>query len=144
MKTAIYSLFLGVLFGIGLGISQMTNPAKVVNFLDLMGNWDPSLAFVMAGAMSTYLVGYKFIFPKLKKPMLGDIFQIPETKSLDKFLVLGSVIFGVGWALSGYCPAPGITSIVTFSEESIVFVSSMSIGILIYHFIFKRKKYQDG
>ncbi|MCC5815144.1 MAG: YeeE/YedE family protein [Leptospira sp.] len=144
MKTGIFSLISGIIFGLGLGVSQMTNPYKVVNFIDLFGNWDPSLAFVMGGAMTTFLLGYKFILPKFKKALNGDIISLPDKTLLDRNLILGSAVFGIGWALAGYCPGPGITALVTLQDETIGFVVAMSLGVMIYHFIFNRKKYEDG
>lgn len=144
MKASIYSLIAGVLFGIGLGVSQMTNPNKVINFLDITGNWDPSLAFVMGGAFGVFLLGYKFLVPRFRKPLASAEFQIPKNTDIDKSLIIGSAIFGIGWALSGYCPAPGITSAVTMTNESLYFLVAMSIGVFLYHFIFNRKKYEDG
>jgi uncharacterized protein len=144
MKAGIFALISGIIFGLGLGVSQMTNPYKVVNFIDVFGNWDPSLAFVMGGAMITFLIGYKFLLPKMKKSFIGDSFSLPDKTSIDKNLIAGSVVFGIGWALSGFCPGPGITALVTLQDESIGFVVAMSLGVTIYHFIFNRKKYEDG
>ncbi len=144
MKTGIVALLAGIVFSIGLGISGMTNPNKVLHFLDLFGNWDPSLAFVMAGAMTTYLIGYKSIFPRFKKPLYGSEFLIPHKKEIDKPLVIGSALFGIGWGLSGFCPGPGITSLVSMSEEAIVFILSMVSGMLVFHYGTKLRKYEDG
>jgi uncharacterized membrane protein YedE/YeeE len=144
MKSGVYAFFIGVLFSLGLGISQMTNPSKVIGFLDITGNWDPSLAFVMGGALSIYLLGYKLILPRRSKPIDGGEFQIPTRKDIDAQLIIGSVVFGIGWALAGFCPGPGITAIVTGQEQVLTFAASMSVGVLIYHYIFVKKKFQDG
>jgi uncharacterized protein len=134
-------VLLGVLFALGLGISQMTNPSKVIGFLDVTGNWDPSLAFVMAGAMTVYLIGYKFIFPKLTKPLLDFRFHLPNLIHIDKKLILGSVIFGIGWGLSGFCPGPGLVALASSNLEAIYFVLSMILGVAIYHWF--SEEYSD-
>ena len=145
MKKNIFSLFAGILFAIGLGISQMTDPTKVIGFLSITDNWDPSLAFVMGGAMGIYLLGYKLLLPSAKKPIFSNQFDIPNLKLIDKQLVMGSGIFGIGWGMSGFCPGPGITSIVTGNPESIVFVGSIIIGVIFYHLLFKsRTQRSDG
>lgn len=144
MKSGFHSLGAGILFGIGLGISQMTNPNKVINFIDIFGNWDPSLAFVMAGAVIVFFLGYKFLLPKWNKPIAMENFDIPKRTDIDKSLIIGSIIFGIGWALSGFCPAPGISSIVTLTNESLYFAFSMIVGVMLYHIILKRKKFEDG
>ena len=95
----------GFLFGLGLVIGGMSNPAKVLNFLDLAGSWDPSLAFVMAGALAVTFIGYKLVF-RQPRPLLAARFHLPELKQIDRRLVLGAAIFGVGWGLSGFCPGP--------------------------------------
>lgn len=144
MKPGIFAFLIGILFSIGLGVSQMTNPSKIINFLDITGSWDPSLAFVMGGALSVYLLGYKLLLPKRSKSVLGGDFQIPTKKNIDPQLIIGSIVFGIGWALAGFCPGPGITAIVTGQEHVVTFVISMSLGVLIYHILFKKKEFQDG
>lgn len=126
-------LSLGILFSIGLGVSQMTNPNKVISFLDLTGNWDPSLAFVMVGGILTYLIGFKWIYPKFTKPALSFRFHIPTSLKIDSKLIIGSAIFGIGWGLSGFCPGPGITSIASGHLEAIYFFFSMALGVVIFH-----------
>ncbi|WCL50083.1 DUF6691 family protein [Leptospira sp. GIMC2001] len=137
MKKNIFSLLAGILFAIGLGVSQMTDPTKVIGFLRITDNWDPSLAFVMGGAMGVYLLGYKFILPSRSKPIFAEQFSISNIQNIDKPLIIGSGIFGVGWGLSGFCPGPGIASIVTGYSESFVFVGSIIIGVVVYHLLFK-------
>ena len=126
----IVSLFCGIIFGIGLVISQMINPAKVLGFLNLFGEWDPSLAFVMIGALiiSTPLF---HLFKNKEKPLFSLNFSIPKNKEIDKKLIIGSVFFGTGWGLIGLCPGPAITSIALLNTSSAIFVVSMFIGFYI-------------
>ena len=110
-KSNIASFFCGILFSIGLGISGMTQPQKVIGFLDVFGEWDLSLAFVMCGAVLTYLVLQLLIQRKFPIPLLEKSFQLPKVKDLDRSLIIGALLFGSGWGLGGYCPGPGITSL---------------------------------
>jgi uncharacterized protein len=120
----------GLLFGLGLVIGGMANPAKVLNFLDLAGSWDPSLAFVMAGAVVVTLVGYKLVF-RQQAPLLVERFHVSGLRQLDARLVLGAAIFGIGWGLSGFCPGPAITSLPLFAEGTVAFMPAMLAGIAI-------------
>ena len=126
----IVSLFCGIIFGIGLVISEMINPAKVLGFLNLFGEWDPSLAFVMIGALivSTPLF---HLFKNKEKPIFSTSFSISENKEIDKRLIIGSILFGAGWGLVGLCPGPAISSIALFNVSSVTFVFSMFIGFYI-------------
>ena len=126
----IVSLFCGIIFGIGLVISEMINPTKVLGFLNLFGEWDPSLAFVMIGALiiSTPLF---HLFKNKEKPLFSLNFSIPKNKEIDKKLIIGSVFFGTGWGLIGLCPGPAITSIALLNTSSAIFVVSMFIGFYI-------------
>jgi uncharacterized membrane protein YedE/YeeE len=126
----IVSLFCGIIFGIGLVISEMINPAKVLGFLNLFGEWDSSLAFVMIGALvvSTPL----FHLSKNKeKPIFSSRFSISNKKEIDKKLIIGSILFGAGWGLVGLCPGPAITSIALFNMSSVTFVIAMFVGFYI-------------
>ena len=129
-KSNIASFFCGILFSIGLGISGMTQPQKVVGFLDVFGEWDLSLAFVMFGAVISFLVLQLWIQRKFSMPLLGDSFQIPSSKDLDRSLIIGSMLFGLGWGLGGYCPGPVITSLGSGSLDAMMFVFSMGVGML--------------
>jgi uncharacterized membrane protein YedE/YeeE len=120
---------LGLLFGLGLVISGMANPAKVQNFLDLAGTWDPSLAFVMGGAVAATSVGY-FIARRRYTPVLETVFEIPPGTPVDTRLIAGSPFFGLGWDLSGFCPGPAITALSLGATGTIVFVPAMIFGIL--------------
>jgi len=126
----IVSLLCGIIFGIGLVISQMINPAKVLGFLNLFGEWDPSLAFVMIGALIISSPSFH-LFKNKEKPIFSSSFSIPNKKEIDKELIFGSILFGAGWGLVGLCPGPAITSIALFNVSSAIFVVSMFIGFYI-------------
>ena len=130
-KSNIASFFCGILFSIGLGISGMTQPQKVIGFLDVLGEWDFSLAFVMCGAVLSYGVLQLWILRKFSIPLLGESFQIPTSKDLDRSLIIGAMLIGSGWGLGGYCPGPVITSLGSGSFDAIMFVFSMGIGMLL-------------
>jgi uncharacterized protein len=121
----------GVLFAIGLVVSGMTQPSKVVGFLDFFGNWDPSLAFVMGGAVLINAVLYRFVV-KRQRPFLTPKFHLPTRSDLDWRLIAGGGLFGVGWGLAGYCPGPGITSLASLQAPALVFVGAMTAGMLLY------------
>ena len=123
----IVSLLCGIIFGIGLVISQMINPAKVLGFLNLFGEWDPSLAFVMIGALIISSPSFH-LFKNKEKPIFSSSFSIPNKKGIDKELIFGSILFGAGWGLVGLCPGPAITSIALLNVSSAIFVVSMFIG----------------
>ena len=124
------SLFCGIIFGIGLVISQMINPAKVLGFLNLFGEWDPSLAFVMIGALIVSSPLFH-LFKNKEKPIFSTSFSISENKEIDKRLIIGSILFGAGWGLVGLCPGPAISSLALFNVSSVTFVFSMFIGFYI-------------
>ena len=130
-KSNIASFICGILFSIGLCISGMTQPQKVIGFLDVLGEWDLSLAFVMCGAVLSYLVLQLWIQRKFSIPLLGESFKIPSSKDLDRSLIIGALLFGLGWGLGGYCPGPVITSLVSGSIDAMMFVFSMGIGMLL-------------
>ena len=123
-------LISGLLFGAGLTISGMVNPMKILNFLDLSGNFDPTLIFVMGGGLLVTMIGYQILF-RQPKPLFADQFQIPTLKQIDLRLVGGAALFGIGWGLSGFCPGPAIASLVFGHVESFVFVAAMAIGMLL-------------
>ena len=124
------NLAAGLIFGLGLVISGMANPAKVLNFLDVAGHWDPSLAFVMLGAIAVTATGYRFVLRR-SKPLLDDSFHLPGRNTIDRPLVIGSAIFGLGWGLFGFCPGPAITSLGLAATGTLVFVPTMLIGIAV-------------
>ena len=130
--SALYSAFgAGFVFGIGLWISGMANPEKVLGFLDVTGNWDASLTLVMGSAVAVTLTGFRF-FSSRKKPILEEKFELPDRKDIDLPLLAGAAVFGIGWGIAGYCPGPALTSLSTLSTESIVFVSAMIAGGLLH------------
>jgi uncharacterized membrane protein YedE/YeeE len=131
------NLAAGLIFGLGLVISGMANPAKVLNFLDVAGNWDPSLAFVMLGAIAVTATGFQFVLRR-PKPLLEQSFHLPGQSSIDRPLVVGSAIFGLGWGLFGFCPGPAITSLGLAATGTLVFVPMMLIGIAAAALIRKR------
>ena len=124
------ALFCGTIFGIGLVISQMINPAKVLGFLNVFGEWDPSLAFVMIGALIVSSPLFH-LFKNKEKPIFSTSFSISENKEIDKRLIIGSILFGAGWGLAGLCPGPAISSIALLNISSVTFVFSMFIGFYI-------------
>jgi hypothetical protein len=126
----IVSLFCGIVFGIGLVISEMINPAKVLGFLNLFGEWDPSLAFVMVGALIVSTPLYH-LFKNKDKPLFNSSFSISTNKEIDKKLIIGSIFFGSGWGLVGLCPGPAISSIALLNISSAIFVISMFAGFYI-------------
>lgn len=123
-------LFSGVLFSLGLFVSGMTNPTKIFDFLDLFGNWDPSLLFVMLSAVLTTAILYRLIM-KRTSPIFSDIFDLPTKKNIDQKLVWGAMIFGVGWGLSGVCPGPAVANVFAGNLGFAVFVLAMMIGMMI-------------
>ena len=118
----------GLLFGVGLVVSGMANPAKVLNFLDVAGSWDPSLAFVMAGAVVVTAIGYRMILA-WPRPMFAAAFQLPTQRTIEVRLLVGAVIFGVGWGLSGFCPGPALTSLGLAAPGTLAFVPAMLVGM---------------
>lgn len=125
--------FAGALFGIGLLISQMTNPSKVLAFLDILGDWDPSLAFVMGGALLVTLIGYRLVLRRAA-PIYAQKFRLPTRNDIDGRLVLGAALFGIGWGLAGLCPGPALASL-TFGGASVV---TFVIAMLVPMFIIRR------
>ena len=128
-KSNISSIICGIIFSIGLGISGMTQPQKVIGFLDIFGEWNPSLAFVMGGAVLSYLALQLLIQRNFSIPVLGGSFQIPTRKDLDRSLIIGALLFGSGWGLGGYCPGPAITSLGSGSLNALLFVGAMGVGM---------------
>ena len=124
---AIITLLAGLIFGLGLAFSEMTNPAVVIGFLDIFGDWNPSLIIVMASAIAVGMLGY-FIKSKQLRPFIASKWQVPTLRQIDSKLIIGSVLFGIGWGLSGYCPGPGLTALVNNFNEGIYFVAALIIG----------------
>ena len=125
----LFSLAAGVLFGAGLSISDMVNPSRVLNFLDVAGSWDPTLAFVMAGALAVTALGYRLVFRR-NAPLLDAKFHLPTQSQIDLPLVGGAALFGVGWGLAGMCPGPALTDLMTLEPKVLVFVAAMLVGMI--------------
>lgn len=130
----IAALGVGLLFGLGLVVSQMINPARVIGFLDVTGRWDPTLAFVMAGALAVSFVGYRIVWRR-PKPVLEEKFHLPTATQIDSRLLIGSALFGIGWGLSGFCPGPGITALSLGNAEPFLFVGAMLAGMGLSRFV---------
>lgn len=131
MKESIAALLAGVLFGIGLAVSGMLIPDKVLNFLDVAGHWDPSLALVMGGALMVTIPGY-YLVTRKSRPVLAESFSLPSATAIDGRLLLGAAMFGAGWGLSGLCPAPALVNITTGLVDVLVFVGAMLTGMLMH------------
>ena len=134
----IASLLAGLVFGLGLILSGMVNPAKVLGFLDLAGPWDPSLALVMAGAIAVGLVAF-YVARNRTVSLLGAQMRLSTSRHLDRRLVLGSLVFGIGWGIGGFCPGPGMVSLAMGEAKALVFVVAMLIGMGIFE-LFERRK----
>jgi uncharacterized membrane protein YedE/YeeE len=131
MKALLVSFVSGIVFALGLGISGMTRPVKVIGFLDFAGKWDASLALVMIGATAVYFSVYRLARSRTA-PLFAEKFSVPERKDIDRNLLLGAALFGVGWGLSGFCPGPAITSLASGAAPVFVFVIAMAAGIYLY------------
>lgn len=131
MGQVLVALVAGTLFGLGLSVSQMINPSKVLAFLDVLGPWDPSLALVLFGAVTVATAMFHYTL-KLPRPLFADAFQLPRQRNIEPRLIAGGVIFGVGWGLVGWCPGPAISSLALLRWESWVFLAAMVMGMWIY------------
>ena len=125
------AILCGVLFGAGMVISDMVNPARVLAFLDMTGDWDPSLAFVMGGALIPSGLAY-LIHRRMHAPMLADEFRVPTSRRIDRPLIGGAILFGLGWGLVGLCPGPALAAVTTGTWQAIVFVSAMLAGMVAF------------
>lgn len=131
------SLLAGLVFGLGLILSGMADPAKVLGFLDLAGAWDPSLAFVMAGAIAVAMVGF-LAARRRTLSILGAQMRVPSARRIDRRLVLGSLLFGVGWGVAGFCPGPGLVALGIGEPKALVFVAAMLAGMGIFELLERR------
>lgn len=136
MKLIVTALISGILFGIGLALSQMTNPAKVLNFLDIAGNWDPSLILVMVGALAVTTLCFRQIL-KQPTPLFDKQFYLASKSAIDKPLLIGAAIFGIGWGISGYCPGPSVAGLGLGNFEAVVMVISIYAGIMAHRWYSK-------
>ncbi|MCX7567463.1 YeeE/YedE family protein [Sulfitobacter sp. F26169L] len=130
----IVSYLIGLVFGIGISISGMANPAKVLNFFDIAGSWDPSLAFVMGGALVVTFIGYRYVL-RQPSPLMSPKFLLPTRRDLDLPLIGGSAVFGIGWGIAGFCPGGALPALGTGRTEVFVFVASLLAGIVIAKFL---------
>ena len=127
MKTSLAALISGIVFGLGLAISEMINPARVIGFLDIAGQWDLTLALVMGSALAFTVLGFPLISKKAH-PILTEKFTLPTKKTLDTPLVSGAVLFGIGWGLAGLCPGPAIAGLASLNPDIFLFVAAMIVG----------------
>lgn len=134
MTRLISAFAIGMIFGIGIAISGMANPAKVLNFFDLAGTWDPSLIFVMGGALVTAAIGYRVVFGAQAKPVFEDYYAVPTSTLIDWRLVGGSALFGIGWGIAGFCPGGAIPALGLGYSETPIFLAAMIAGIVIGRF----------
>ncbi len=124
------ALLIGMIFGLGIAISGMANPAKVLNFFDIAGSWDPSLILVMAGALVTTAIGYRIVFGALNDPVLEPTFNVPTSRLIDARLIVGSAVFGIGWGITGFCPGGAVPALGLGYTETFLFMAAMIGGIV--------------
>ena len=136
--TVLASLLAGLVFGLGLIVSGMADPAKVLGFLDLGGAWDPSLAFVMAGAIGVGVIAFA-LAKKRARSWLGQPMRLPTARDIDRRLVVGSTLFGIGWGVAGFCPGPGLVALGMGEAKALVFVVAMLTGMAVFEWLERRK-----
>lgn len=137
MRNILPGLVVGLIFGAGLALSDMVNPARVQAFLDVAGAWDPTLAFVMGAAILPSAIAY-LIRRRMDRPLLESRFAIPESRTLDRPLLLGAALFGIGWGLVGFCPGPALAGLVLGAWQPWVFVAAMLAGMALHTFTLSR------
>ncbi len=137
MKARLAIFLSGMLFAIGLGVAGMTLPSRVIGFLDIFGAWDPTLVFVMVGGIGVHAAAYRMIAHR-PSPIFEAKFHIPARHAVDRKLLVGSAIFGIGWGIGGYCPGPGLVSLASFRPEPVLFVAAMVVGILTFRVLKRR------
>lgn len=139
----IITYLIGLVFGVGIMISGMANPAKVLNFFDFAGSWDPSLIFVMGGALVTTFIGYRFVLPRqqdaqpVARPLMDVRFHLPTKRSLDARLIGGSALFGIGWGIAGFCPGGALPALGTGIPAVLIFTAALLAGIFLAKFAMK-------
>lgn len=134
----VFALVAGLFFGIGLIVSGMSNPAKIINFLDITGQWDPSLALVMCGAIGVGLLGFRLANQR-EKTLCDDPLQLPSIGKIDPRLLIGSTLFGVGWGLAGICPGPGFVQLGAGTSQGVIFVLALVIGMALFEVTLGKK-----
>lgn len=143
MKQQSIALIAGVIFGIGLGLSQMVDTARVLGFLDLFGAWDPTLMFVLGGAAGVTIITFRFVL-RQSSPLAAASFQLPTRNDIDRPLIAGAAIFGIGWGIAGYCPGPGVASLVQGSWNPVIFLAALIVGSLVYRTVSSRATTQQS
>ncbi len=131
MNKLLSAFAIGGIFGLGIAVSGMINPTKVLNFFDIAGTWDPSLILVMGGGLITAFVGYRLVFGKLKAPVFEGAFALPAGGKIDRQLIGGAAVFGIGWGIAGFCPGGAIPALGLFHPETLIFVAAMIAGIVL-------------
>ena len=131
MNKLVSAFLIGGLFGLGIAIAGMANPAKVFNFFDLAGAWDPSLAFVMGGGLIVAFIGYRLVFAARREPILDSEFSLPKQHRIDLELVGGAAIFGAGWGIAGFCPGGAVPALGLGYSQTVIFLAAMIAGIVI-------------
>lgn len=134
----IVNLLAGLIFGLGLVIGGMGDPAKILNFLDLAGTWDASLIFVMGGAVMVTFIGYRLVFAR-GRPLLAPTFSLPTRKDIDRQILVGPALFGIGWGLSGFCPGPALTALSQAAPGTLVFLPAMLAGMALARWLAARQ-----
>lgn len=130
----VLTYLIGALFGLGISLSGMANPAKVINFFDIAGNWDPSLAFVMGGAVIVAFIGYRIVLGR-ERPVFEPVFDVPTRRDLDVRLIGGSALFGIGWGIAGFCPGAALPALGTLDTRVFLFVAALLAGIFAARFL---------
>lgn len=133
-RARVAALLSGALFGLGLAVSGMTDPLRILGFLDIAGDFDPALLFVLGGAVTTTLVLFRFVL-KRPAPLFADGFQLSSLRTLDRPLLVGAGLFGIGWGLAGYCPGPALVGLGVASAEALWFVPAMLVGMLLHRLV---------
>lgn len=139
MKRVLAALLSGALFGVGLSISRMTDPMVVLGFLDVSGEFNPTLAFVLGGAVTTTLVGFRIVLGR-GSPLLAEDFQLPVADAVDRPLLIGAAVFGVGWGLAGYCPGPALVGAAGGIGSALVLVPAMIVGSVVHRLLAARQR----
>ena len=132
------ALLSGIVFGFGLSLSGMLNPVRVQGFLDVFGDWDPSLAFVLGGAVTVAFIGMQ-VMKRMRRPFFDDSFHIPTNRKIDSPLVIGSTLFGLGWGIGGFCPGPAVASLSVGIPQTVLFVVAMLVGMTLYDRVWSRR-----
>nr|WP_298101140.1 YeeE/YedE family protein [uncultured Shinella sp.] len=132
------ALLSGIVFGFGLSLSGMLNPVRVQGFLDVFGNWDPSLAFVLGGAVAVAFIGVQ-VMKKMRRPTFDDSFHLPTDRKIDAPLVIGSALFGLGWGIGGFCPGPAVASLSVGLPQTLLFVVAMLVGMTLYDRVWSKR-----